>query len=155
MLDELLGDRQSADLLVAYKPGAPPRRDHSASGSVSKALVGRLQLYLQTWPALRPDYPVRGGLLIVNHQHRLDPDQRAPRVYQRREFVEALDVPVVPTRDLFDWWRESDWRAIRAVVLARADHEAGGDRPSTPSREPDADRSQFLHRLVRRDDRLT
>jgi hypothetical protein len=79
--------------------------------------VGDLQRHLATWPELRPQEPVDGGVLIVNHQHKLEPYQRAPQVYSRREFVAALTVPVLSTRALFDWWRVSDWSAIRQGVL--------------------------------------
>jgi hypothetical protein len=92
----------------------------AASGNASEALVGDLQRHLATWPELRPQQPVGGGVLIVNHQHKLEPSQRAPRVYSRPEFVAALTMPVISTRTMFDWWRASDWSAIRQAVLGPA-----------------------------------
>jgi hypothetical protein len=60
------------------------------------------------------------GVLIVNHQHRLESSQRAPQVYSRPEFVAALTVPVVSTRTLSDWWRVADWAAVRDAILEPA-----------------------------------
>lgn len=62
----------------------------------------------------------------MNHQHRLEADQRSEAVYGRPEFVAALTVPVLPTRDLFEWWRTSDWEAIRIAVLRQSADEAEG-----------------------------
>jgi hypothetical protein len=114
-LDELFGTK-SADLLVRSDPpaagGGQGRRRRG-----QESLVGHLDRHLATWPQLRPDEPVDGGLLVVNHQHKLHPWERAPRVYTRPQFVAALTVPVLSTVELFDWWRLGDWSAIRAAVL--------------------------------------
>jgi hypothetical protein len=130
-LDDLLGDTVSADLLVSLGPRQRLIEVKSASGNASESLVGQLETHLRTWPQLRPDQPVDGGVLIVNHQHRLEPDQRSDAVYGRPEFVAALALPVLPTRALFEWWRSSNWEAIRTAVL--------GDRedPGQDDREPD------------------
>ena len=117
-LDEELGGTKSADLLVSG--GGPPQRlveVKAASGAAPENLVGYLQRHLDTWPQLRPGEPVTGGVLVVNHQHKLHPSERAAHVYSRPEFVAALRVTVVSTLELFRWWRAADWTAIRAAVL--------------------------------------
>jgi len=116
-LDKALGDTSSADLLVSA--GAQRRlvEVKAASGAAQEALVGYLQRHLDTWPQLRPAEPVSGGVLVVNHQHRRHPSERTARVYSRPEFVDALTVPVISTVELFNWWRTSDWPAIRTAVL--------------------------------------
>jgi hypothetical protein len=119
VLDDLLGDTTSADLLVTYQLERRLVEVKSASGRATEALVGQLQRHLETWPQLRPGEPVGGGVLVVNHQYRLEPHERAREVYSRQEFVAALTVPVLATRQLFEWWRNSDWEAIREAVLAR------------------------------------
>lgn len=48
----------------------------SVSGNASEKLVEAIRRHLQTWPRVRPAEPVGGGVLIVNHQHKLDPDER-------------------------------------------------------------------------------
>ena len=116
-LDAELGGTKSADLLATFQQQRRLVEVKASSGATSEALVGDLQRHLATWPELRPQEPVDGGVLIVNHQHKLEPYQRAPQVYSRREFVAALTVPVLSTRALFDWWRVSDWSAIRRAVL--------------------------------------
>jgi hypothetical protein len=117
-LDEELGGPKSADLLVSA--GGPPWRlieVKAASGAAQEHFVGHLQVHLDTWPQLRPSEPVRGGVLIVNHQHKLHPSERTALVYSRPEFVAALSVTVVSTVELFHWWRAADWSAIRTTVL--------------------------------------
>jgi hypothetical protein len=126
-LDELFGTK-SADLLV----WAGNRRlveVKAAGGAAQESLVGHLHRHLATWPQLRPDEPVDGGVLIVNHQHKLHPSERTPGVYSRPEFVAALTVPVISTVALFDWWRRADWDAIRIAVL-------GPDQTPTGAAEP-------------------
>ncbi len=119
-LDQELGATKSADLLVRPIAEATPRHlveVKGVSGAAPENLVRDLQRHLDTWPQLRPQQSVAGGVLIVNHQHRLDPSERSREVYTRREFVDSLLVTVLSTRQLFDWWRVSDWAAIRAAVL--------------------------------------
>lgn len=84
-LDELLGDTTSADLLASYGPERRLVEIKSASGNAGESLVGQLERHLQTWPQLRPDEPVAGGVLVVNHQYRLEPAERTPSVYVRQE----------------------------------------------------------------------
>lgn len=129
-IDELLGDTTSADLLVAYENERRLIEVKSASGSASETLVGQLERHLRTWPQLRPEDPVGGGVLVVNHEHRLEPGERGRAVYTRPEFVAALTVPVIATRALFDWWRAEDWTAMRDAIFGSdrdgSEHPAGG-----------------------------
>lgn len=118
-LDELLGDTKSADLLVPYENERRLVEVKSASGRAGESLVGELERHLKVWPYLRPEQPVGGGVLVVNHQHRLDPHERTAEVYARSEFGAALTVAVIASRRLFDGWRDSDWPAIRHAVLGR------------------------------------
>ena len=124
-LDEELGGTKSADLLVSAD-GSPGRlvEVKATSGAAPESLVGHLERHLATWPQLRPAEPVTGGTLVVNHQHRLHPSERAVDVYSRREFVAALSVTVISTRKLFDWWRAADWTAIRTAVLGADPYQA-------------------------------
>jgi hypothetical protein len=131
-LDAELGGTKSADLLVS---GGAQRRlieVKAASGAAQESLVGHLQRHLDTWPQLRPDEPVGGGVLLVNHQHRLHPAERTARVYSRPEFVAALTMPVISTVELFNWWRTSDWPAIRTAVLG-AESPRTVPRPTAPA----------------------
>jgi hypothetical protein len=117
-LDEELGATKSADLLASAD--GPPKRlveVKSASGAASEDFVSDLERHLATWPQLRPSEPVAGGVLIVNHQHRLHPSERAADVYSRPEFIAALSVTVVSTVQLFNWWRAADWTAIRTAMM--------------------------------------
>jgi len=144
-VDELLGDTASADLLVSHGADRRLVEVKSASGNASERLIADLERHLQTWPQIRPEEPVAGGVLVVNHQHRRDPDERTAEIYTRTDFVSALTVPVVPPRQLFDWWRNADWSAIRAAVLsvpgqrgATSARAPAQDSPGTPPIEQDA-----------------
>ena len=134
-LDLLLGSSASADLLVTYEQQRRLVEIKSASGNASEALVADLTRHLETWPQIRPHEPVGGGVLIVNHQHQLDPQERTSAVYRRREFVDALTVPVLGTRDLFEWWRASDWTWMRQEVLGERNQPAE-EKPWTPMASP-------------------
>ena len=72
-----------------------------------------------------------GGVLIVNHQYKLEPYRRSSQVYSRPEFVAALTVPVISTHTLFDWWRVSDWTFLRDAILRLA-HPADRIATSQP-----------------------
>ncbi|MEU1548965.1 hypothetical protein [Nocardia sp. NPDC005745] len=110
----------SADLL-AYANGRSQLVEvKSARGHAGESLVGDLMRHLDTWRAARPDEPVTGGTLIVNHEYRAEPDQRNRQVYRRPEFIAGLTVHVVSTLDLFQWWKAANWAAIRSAVLGTA-----------------------------------
>lgn len=70
----------------------------SAGGNAAEKLVAALDRHLQTWPAIRPSEPVSGGVLVVNHQHKLDPAERSSEVFSRPEFVATLTVTVLSSR---------------------------------------------------------
>jgi hypothetical protein len=135
-LDADLGATQSADLLVSA-PGAGRRlvEIKGSGGTAREDLVSYLVRHLRTWPQLRADLPVAGGVLVVNHQHKLHPVDRTEQVYARREFVETLPVPVVSSLQLFRWWRVQDWAAIRTAVLG-ADPMPDGAETPTPGLAP-------------------
>jgi hypothetical protein len=66
-------------------------------------------------------------------------------VYARAEFVTTLQFPVVSTLELFNWWREGDWDAIRVAILGQLGPEseealAQGDSfpPDSPGPAPRA-----------------
>jgi len=134
-VDELLGDTSSADLLVSLSGKRRLIEVKSASGSASEMLLRKLETHVQTWPQLCGNEPVDGGVLIVNHQYGLPPDERSAAVYIRPEFVAALTAPVLSTRQLFDWWRESNWMAIREAVLGDTSHVMREPR-ETPTQTP-------------------
>jgi hypothetical protein len=137
-LDQELGTK-SADLLASVGPETRLIEVKSASGHPKEEFVGDLERHLTTWPALKPGLPVGGGALIVNHQNRLPPHERAAQVYTRPEFVATLRLPVLSSRQLFDWWRTGDWDAIRTTVLGSTTSSLNAppsQPPSTPVVSP-------------------
>jgi hypothetical protein len=116
-LDAELGRTASADLLATLGDHRWLVEVKSEGRNASESLVNDLLRHLRIWPELRPELPVRNGALVVNHQHRLPPNERTRAVYRRQEFINALTVPVIAVHDLFDWWRTSDWPAIQHAVL--------------------------------------
>ena len=94
-LDDELGGTESADLLATYWSELRLVEVKSTSGNAPEKLVGSLERHLATWPSLRPDDPVGGGVLVVNHQHRRDPGERSAQVYERAAFVDSLTVEVL------------------------------------------------------------
>ena len=128
-LDEELGGPRSADLLATLGRHHRLVEVKAAGGSASERFVADLHRHLGTWPELRPQQPVGGGVLVVNHQHKRQPDQRTRQIYTRPEFVNTLTVQLIATRELFDWWKASDWPAIQHAVLGTA-HPVGGAKPS-------------------------
>ncbi|MGW2515166.1 hypothetical protein ACWC0A_38565 [Streptomyces scopuliridis] len=131
-LDAELGATKSADLLAALDQEMCLIEVKSVSGAAPEKLVSYLQRHLETWPQLRPNRPVTCAALIVNHQHRLDPAQRSTEVYQRKEFVDALNFPVLTTGQLFNWWRAQDWSAVRTAVLGHP-HAGRTSKPTAQS----------------------
>ncbi|OFV75256.1 hypothetical protein RERY_41040 [Rhodococcus erythropolis] len=119
-LDETGKGTWSADLLVRDQGRRYLVEVKSEGGRAKEALVGDLKKHLATWAGEHPSESVSGGTLIVNHERKADPSDRSRQVYARPEFVNSLDVRVVSTLDLFDWWKLSDWSAIRVAVLGEA-----------------------------------
>lgn len=118
---DLLVERAGRRILVEIK---------SVGGNAPERLTEALRRHLQTWPQLRPDQPLAGAVLIVNHQHKQPPADRSTTVYQRREFVDSLEFPVLGTVELFDAWRREDWAVIQ---------EAVGFPPAASTRAPGAE----------------
>lgn len=118
-LDRELGGTKSADLLAVLDGNRCLIEVKSASGNAREGLVSDLQRHISTWPTLRPaQQPLTHSALIVNHEYRQPPGERSGQVYARAEFVSSLTFPVLSARQLFDWWRASDWPAIRNAILA-------------------------------------
>lgn len=134
-LDKAFGATRSADLLITGSNGERRLVEiKSASGSPKEALARDLERHLSTWPQLRPHETVVGGVLIVNHQHRLHPTERTEHVYTRAEFVDSLPFPVLATWQLFRWWAEGDQAAILAAVLPGVHHQTPAGPRSVQSR---------------------
>ena len=118
-LDAELGGTKSADLLAVRDGNRCLIEVKSASGNAGEGLVGDLQRHISTWPTLQPpQQPLTHSALIVNHQYRRAPRERPGQVYARAEFVSSLPFPVISARQLFDWWRTSDWPAITSAISA-------------------------------------
>jgi len=132
-LDHELGTR-SADLLVTGEGRRLLVEVKSERGGAKESLVADLYRHLDTWPQLRPDQPVDGGVLVVNHEHKKDPRERSAAVYTRPEFVGSLTVAVLGSLQLFDWWRADDWSAIRRAMLTAPGQAA--DVPDAAVRPP-------------------
>jgi hypothetical protein len=136
-LDVELSGTLSADLLVSLGPHRRLIEVKSQGRNASESLVNDLLRHMRTWTDLRPDLPSGGGVLIVNHQHRLPPDQRSQKIYSRPEFVNTLTVPVIAVSELFDWWKNSSWTAIQTAVLGiPPDAEPSPQSVPKPASEP-------------------
>lgn len=116
-LDAELGRAASADLLVSLGDQRRLVEVKSEGRNASESLVNDLLKHLRTWPELRPELAAGGGALVVNHQYRLPPNERTRTVYSRAEFVATLSVQVVTVRDLYDWWRMSNWTEVQRAIL--------------------------------------
>lgn len=129
-LDALLGDTSSADLLAQLGARRRLIEVKSASGNANEVLMGHLENHLANWPPDGQD-SVEGGVLVVNHQHRLPPAERSALVYERPEFVRSLRAPVISTRQLFEWWRSGAFDQIREAIfpVASGPATAGGGGP--------------------------
>ena len=128
-LDAVLGDTSSADLLGELDTRRRLIEVKSASGNAGEKLMGQLENHLRNWPPPGQD-PVEGGVLIVNHQHRLPPAERSEAVYDRPDFLRNLTAPVISTRQLYDWWRSAAWDQIRDAIFPST--TAAVDAPSVP-----------------------
>jgi hypothetical protein len=114
-LDVLLGGTKSADLLVEHQGKRWLVEIKSANGAAAESLVGDLARHQGTWPQLRPDLPVVGGVLIVSHHLAATPNERPEQIYNRPEFLDSLTVPVISARTIFNLWRDQDAAALRAI----------------------------------------
>jgi hypothetical protein len=116
-LDELFGDTISADLLVALGIRRVLVEVKSSAGSASERETEPPARHLNTWPKLKPDWPVEGVVLVFNHQTRSHPLDRSPEPYSRAPHITSLTFPVVATRRLFDLWRVGDLEGIRKTLF--------------------------------------
>jgi hypothetical protein len=114
-LDDLLGGTKSADLLVEHQGKRWLVEIKSANGAATESLVADLLRHQDTWPQLRPDLTIAGGVLIVSHHLAVTPDERPEQIYTRPEFLGSLTVPVINARTIFNQWRDQDAAALRAV----------------------------------------
>lgn len=117
-LDELFGGTVSADLLAAWSGRRVLIEVKSAGGNLSESLAEAPARHLTTWPQIRPNDPVDGAVMVVNHQARVHPLERPVAPYMRPEFVRSLPFPVVTGRQLYDWWRARDFTALRDALFA-------------------------------------
>jgi hypothetical protein len=113
-LDVLLGGTKSADLLVEHQSKRWLVEIKSANGAATESLVADLLRHLDTWPQLRPDLTIAGGVLIVSHHLAANPNERPEQIYTRPEFVDSLMVPVINARTIFNMWRDQDAPVLRA-----------------------------------------
>ena len=129
-LDTELGGTVSADLLAVLGDSRCLVEVKSVTGDAGERQAGDLQRHLSTWSGLQPlQQPVTCGALVVNHQTRRAPGERASQVYTRAEFVSSLQFPVLPALQLLKWWLASDWPAIKSALLQAEPHA----RPARPS----------------------
>ncbi|GAA3667063.1 hypothetical protein GCM10022237_28800 [Nocardioides ginsengisoli] len=131
-------DGKSADLL-ATGPGGRRRliEVKATAGMPGEDKARDLIRHLSTWPELCPNEPVDGGVLIVNHQHRLPPPERSPKVFTRPEFVATLTFPVLPSWRLFRWWAEEDHASIVDALFPEGQAKLG---PRLPGPSPKTER---------------
>jgi hypothetical protein len=116
-VDELLGTTANADLLASWGDRSILIEVKSATGNAPERLAEAPSRHLATWPQLRPEIPVSGVVLVVNHQAKIHPLDRSPQPYSRAEFIDSLSFPVISTMQLFGWWRRGDHEAIRAAIF--------------------------------------
>ena len=140
-LDDKVGT-VSADLLAEHGGRRILVEVKSAGGNASERLVDAPLKHLRTWPQVNPETPAHGVALVVNHQHKQPPAERSAAVYQREEFVDSLEFPVVSTLELFDAWRRADWLTIRDLIGFPSERPAStaiaaeSDEPGTAPRRP-------------------
>jgi len=136
-LDNELGSTSSGDLLVAHD-GRRRLVEVKGVKQAGERLVDDVQRHLTTWPALRPQWPVEGGTLVVNHQYTLPPQERDREAYRRREFVETLTVQVVSTTTLLRLWLNQDGTGIRQLLFPKSGDDTGSSLDALQPRS-DAD----------------
>jgi hypothetical protein len=116
-VDEMLGTTANADLLASWADRNVLIEVKSTTGNAPEKLAEAPTRHLATWPELRPDIAVSGVALVLSHQTKAHPLDRSPAPYSRQEFVASLSFPVVTTLQLFEWWRQDHYIAIRAAIF--------------------------------------
>ena len=101
-LDVELGNTKNADLLCSYGGRSRLVEVKSASGPAPERAYHDLVRHLREWERLPVSTPVEGGALVMNLQHRLVPDERRQKPYDRPEFLAAQTEPVVTTLALLE-----------------------------------------------------
>ncbi len=138
-LDEEFGDTISADLLVSMAGRAMLVEVKGSSGRPKETLVGAAAKHLTTWPAQRPDIPVHGIVLVLNHQASRHPLERTAAPYTRDDFVRSLPLPVLSTMHLFEWWRLGAFDRTRSALFG----DEGRTQPH--AEHPDVSSAQREH----------
>lgn len=116
-LDAYLGETASADLLCTLGDSSVLVEVKSAGGNASESLYAALVKHIDAWRA-NPSRPaIDGGVLIVNHEHKKQPAERARSPYTRQAFIDSQRYPVVTALELFDAWRACDRVRVRALVF--------------------------------------
>ena len=135
-IDQMLGRTANADLLAELDGYRVIIEVKSAGGRPSEKLYDDLQSHLREWPTTTRS-ALDGGVLIINHQWKLEPEQRDLSPYNRPEFLSAQTSPVVSSTWLFDAWRTEDWARITSGIFGTvrptpntAQTPAGPDQPS-------------------------
>jgi hypothetical protein len=116
-VDELLGTTANADLLTSWGDRSILIEVKSATGNAPERLCEAPARHLATWPRLRPELPVAGVALVINHQSKTHPLDRSAVPYVRPEFIASLSFSVISATQLYGWWRSGDYLAIRSAVL--------------------------------------
>lgn len=131
-LDELLGGTKNADLLCSFDGRVRLVEVKSASGNAKERLYDDLVGHLREWPTLARSSPVEGGALIVNHQISRPPQERDAATFNRPEFVNAQNEPVIATMQLFEAWRAGDDARLVGLLF---DNTPGATtrRPTRPA----------------------
>jgi hypothetical protein len=119
-LDVELGGTKNADLLCTYGGRSRLVEVKSASGNASESFYDDLIGHLREWQHLSGTTPVEGGALVINHQHRIPPNERKPKLYGRPEFLAAQTEPVISTIQLFNAWRDEQWEVVRGLLFGDA-----------------------------------
>jgi len=115
-LDSTLGRGRSADLLLTTAGKHWLCEVRSASGSAPEDAISDLERHTRTWRELGRSEELSGGVVIINHQHASAPLRRDAKVFTRREFVDSLPYPVIPSLALFCWWRDRDFGPVLDAV---------------------------------------
>lgn len=122
-LDAELGGTKNADLLCTYGGRSRLVEVKSASGNASERAYEDLVRHLREWAQLPGSKPVAGGALVINHEHRKVPQERATKPYGRPEFLAAQTEPVISTLDLFEAWRQDDAVAVRRLMFGALEEQ--------------------------------
>jgi hypothetical protein len=118
-LDVSFGSGQSGDLLASFEGRHWMVEVRAVGGSPSEKSVYDVVKHLATWRKLGRSEEIETGVLALNHNHKEAPAARARVPYRREEFVdsfESLNVTVISTVRLCEWWAQGDLDTIRAAV---------------------------------------